>query len=82
MGRHVADNPVRTDARVRALRTLWTSLGIDLAVALGVVLTTWITDADLSNPAAWTTLAVLVGKSLIECVAAYLVRLKVTPSNV
>ncbi|WP_263729946.1 hypothetical protein [Cellulomonas sp. SG140] len=71
---------VRADARERALRTLWTSLGVDLAVAVGVVLSTWIVDADLSSPAAWTGLGLLVARSAITSVASYLVRMKVTPA--
>lgn len=81
MGDHSTTNLVKADARNRALRTLWTALGIDLAVAIGLAASTWIADADVSSPAAWGALGILVTKSLVQAVASYLVRLKVAPAT-
>lgn len=80
MGTHTAKNETRADARDRALRTLWTSLGIDAVVAVGLVLNDWISTADITDGTAWAALGVLVGKSVIHSIASYVVRLKVAPA--
>lgn len=76
----VPKTAIKADARERAVRTLTTSLGIDLLVGVGIVATDWIGDADILSAAAWSTLGVLVAKSAITAVASYLVRLRVAPT--
>lgn len=71
---------VKADARERAVRTLVTSLGVDVLVGVGIVASDWIGSADIRSSAAWATLGVLVAKSAITAVASYLVRLRVSPT--
>lgn len=81
MSKHVAVDDKKIDARVRAMRTLWTSLGVDLTVAIGFILTDWIVTADITQTEAWIALGILVARSVVTSVASFMVRLKVTPSN-
>lgn len=79
MARHL-DTTVKLDARDRALRTLYTSLGVDLLVAGGAVLTDWASTADLTSGAAWTLLGLTLGKTALTALGSYLVRLRVAPT--
>ena len=73
--------PTQTDARNRAARTFAQGLGIDVAVGLVMVLLIWLPEADISTRQAWTALGVTVAKTLLQTVAAYVMRLKVAPVN-
>jgi hypothetical protein len=73
--------PVKAAARERATRTLLTGLGLDLLVAVAVVLGAWLPDADLSNRAAWGILGGTVAKSVLSALVSYVLRLKVRPSE-
>lgn len=75
-------NQKQLDALVRAWRTLYTAIGVDAAVLIGLGLTDLLTDADVSSAAFWTTFGILIGKSILTSLAAFLLRLKVTPSNI
>ncbi len=72
---------VRSDALERALRTLWVAVGVDIVTAIGVGLTTLMTQFEVTSGAFWTGLGVLTLKSVLTAVASYFVRLKVTPKN-
>lgn len=80
MGAHVDER--WTDAVVRAARTFYTSVGVDIAVAIGVGLTVLLRDGDVMSPIFWSMVAALVVRSIVTGVATYFVRLKVTPKNV
>lgn len=71
--------PTQIDAQSRAARTFVQGLGIDAAVALAAVLLVWLPDADLTKREAWTVLGITVAKTLIQTIAAYIMRLKVAP---
>ncbi len=83
MAKHLdstALDAAKADARERALRTLYQSLGVDVLVGVGVVTLDWVGGAAITSGAAWATLGVLVGKSALTSVASYLTRLKVAPT--
>ena len=65
----------------RGRRTLWQGLGIDVAVAVAMVLLLWLPDADLASRDAWLVLASIVAKSVLTAVASYVMRLKVAPAQ-
>ena len=73
--------PTQVDARNRAFRTFIQGLGIDIAVGIATVLLVWLPEADITDWQAWTILAVAVAKTLIQTVAAYVMRLKVAPAH-
>ena len=63
-------------------RTLWQGFIVDALVAIGLGLTVLLTDADLTSPAFWSALGLLVGKSLLTSIASWLTRMKpVLPSE-
>ena len=68
-------------ATERGRRTLWQGLGIDVAVAVAMVLLMWLPDADLSSANAWLILATTVAKSVLTALASYVMRLKVAPAQ-
>jgi hypothetical protein len=93
---HVAPEPIETqpaiadsaaihaDAWDRAKRTLKTGLLLDILVAVGFALSAWLADAsdnDIPTVVAVTGLAVSLGKSVLQAVASWLLRLKSTPQN-
>lgn len=80
-GRHAAADTTHADARDRAKRTALQALGTDLLAALGVSLSAWAADADITTQAAWAALGVMFGKSCLQIVASYLMRLKMAPAD-
>lgn len=70
------------DAVVRALRTFYTSVGVDIVVAIGVGLTLLLNDMDPMSPLFWAAVAGLVVRSTVTGIATYFARLKLTPKNV
>jgi len=70
-------------ARNRSFRTFVQGLGIDIGFALlsvfGLVLTSG-TGFDFFNKAAWSVLAILVAKTVIQTAISYVARLKITPN--
>jgi hypothetical protein len=74
-----ADEQTSRDARERAVRTFFQGLGIDVGVALLLVLATTFTDIDWTG-AYWTTLGLLLAKTFLQSVVSNLVRRLVPPS--
>lgn len=72
---------VNQQAKERATRAFVQGLVIDVAVAFATVLLLWLPDADITDRQAWTVLAVTVAKTLMQTVAAYVMRLKVAPKT-
>lgn len=81
MGDHTLTND-KADALIRAGRTLWTSVGVDAAVAIGAGTLLLLDGGDPTNPVFWGALGALVVRSVVTSVATYFARLKVTPKNV
>lgn len=84
MADHVAikESSVSTDAFVRAWRTFYTSVGVDILALIGIGLTDLLsTDAPVTSGTFWALAGVLIVKSVLTGVASYLLRLKVTPRN-
>lgn len=79
-GRRVATTTDRADAVQRALRTLWQGFGVDAVGAIGVGLVLLLADADVTSGVFWGALGVLVLKSLLMSLAAYLQRLRKDPA--
>lgn len=80
MGAHIEER--WTDAVIRAARTFYTSVGIDILTAIGVGLTLLLQDGDPMSPLFWSLVAGLVVRSAVTSIATYFVRLKITPKNV
>ena len=70
---------IKADALNRAARTLWTSVGVDAAVATGAGTLLLLNDGDPTSPVFWGAVGALAVRSLVTAVASYFVRLKVTP---
>lgn len=77
-GRRVASVD-KADAIQRAVRTLWQGFGLDAAGAIGVGLLLLLNDGDVTSPLFWGAVGVLVLKSLLMSLAAYLQRLRKAP---
>lgn len=73
--------PVKAAARERSLRTFLQGLGVDLLIAVAVVVLAQVPGADLSSGAAWIALSLAVGKSVLMAAASYVMRLKLKPSE-
>lgn len=71
-----AEVTVRSDARQRAMNTLWQGFGVDAAATIGLGLTELVGSADVSTTFFWSALGILILKSLLTSLATYLVRLK------
>lgn len=84
MADHIAvkESGVRTDALIRAARTFYTAIGVDILALIGVGLTDLLNSGTpVTAGAFWSLAGVLVVKSVLTGVASYLLRLKVTPRN-
>ena len=79
MGDHVAER--WSDAIVRALRTFYTSVGVDILLAIGVGLTLMLNGGDVMSPAFWLAVLGLVVRSTVTGIATYFARLKLPPRN-
>lgn len=78
MARHRAEAPttLKGAALHRALATLWTNVGIDAAVAIGVGLGILLGTLEVTTAEFWAGLRVLVLRSVLTSVANYFIRLK------
>jgi hypothetical protein len=80
LGDHVStDSLIHADALNRAARTLWVGFGIDAATAIGSGALLLLNEVDVNSELFWTSMGVLVLKSVVMSLASYLVRLKVAP---
>lgn len=57
-------------------RTLWQGFIVDALVATGLGLSVLVADGDLTSPAFWSAVGLLVGKSFLTSVASWMTRLK------
>lgn len=80
MGAHVDEKWF--DAAVRAMRTFYTSVGVDIAVAIGAGILLALNSGDVMTPAFWVGVLALVVRSTVTGIATYFVRLKVTPKAI
>lgn len=79
---NTSDPTVRADAKDRAKRTVVQGLILDMAVALGLAVSTWVVDVPddtLPTGAKWLVLGIAVGKSVVQAGVSWLMRLKVAP---
>ena len=65
---------VNADAKNRSWRTALQGLGIDVLVAIAVVILAWLPDADLAAGVAWVILGTAVVKSVLTAAASYVMR--------
>jgi hypothetical protein len=70
---------VVADAKSRSKRTFVQGLGIDLAVATVAVILAFV-GQDPFNRNTWILLGALLAKTLVQTVASYVMRLRVTPT--
>jgi hypothetical protein len=75
-------NQKTLDALVRAWRTFYVNIGVDAAALIGLGLTDLLKTADISSEVFWIAFGGLLAKSVLTSLAAFLLRLKVTPSNI
>ena len=57
-------------------RTLWQGFIVDALIAIGLGLAVLMTDADITTPAFWSAVGILVGKSFLTSIASWMTRLK------
>jgi hypothetical protein len=79
LANHVAER--WSDAVIRAIRTFYTSVGIDILLAIGAGLTLLLNGGDPMTPAFWIAVLGLVVRSTVTGIATYFVRLKLPPKN-
>lgn len=72
---------ISRDAVNRAARTLWQGVGIDVLVAIALVLGTYFASADGWGAIEWGVLSFSVGKSVVQAVVAYVTRRYVDTSR-
>lgn len=72
---------INRDAINRAARTLWQGVGIDIVVAVALVVGSYIATADGWGAIEWTLLAFSVFKSVVQAVVAYITRRYVDTSR-
>lgn len=73
---------VSNDALVRAWRTFYTAVGLDILILIGAGLSSLMeSGVDVTSGVFWSAAGVLVLKSVFTGLATYLLRLKVTPKN-
>lgn len=71
----------QVDATNRGWRTFVQGVAIDVVVAIAAVLLVWLPDADVSSTEAWLVLGTSVVKSVLQALAAYVMRLKIAPPD-
>lgn len=78
----VKNDSVSNDALIRAWRTFYTAVGLDILLLVGAGLSSILdSGVDVTSGAFWAAAGVLVLKSVLTGVASFLLRLKVTPKN-
>lgn len=84
MGDHEAPTPssvLDPIARSPWMRTLVQGVLVDAAVAVGGGLMIMLAEGDVMSPMFWSTVGVLVIKSVLTSLASYLTRMKQTPQG-
>jgi uncharacterized membrane protein len=82
MADHVATWAERvSDALVRAWRTFYVSIGVDILAAVGTGILLSINGADVLSPAFWLGVLALLLRSTVTACATYWVRHKFPPAN-
>lgn len=76
-----ADFPDWVDALIRAWRTFYVSIGVDILTAIGAGLLLMLDGADLMSPIFWTGVLTLALRSVVTGIATYWVRLKLPPKR-
>lgn len=66
---------LKADAKNRALRSFLQGLGIDVAVAVALVLLTVFKDADSWGAVQWTILSFTLFKTVVQSCASYVMRM-------
>lgn len=79
MANHVAEQ--WGDAVIRALRTFYTSVGVDILVSIGAGLMLLLNGGDVMSPAFWVAVLILITRSTLTGIATYFARLKLPPRN-
>jgi hypothetical protein len=79
MADHAAPISVKLDALNRFWRTLDTAFGADALLLIGAGLLTLLDEVEISAPAFWIGLGLLVAKSVLPALGSYLLRLKKAP---
>lgn len=69
------------DGLIRAWRTFYTSVGVDILVAIGVGMIVLLNTGDPLTPVFWLGLLALVVRSAATGIATYWARLKFPPKN-
>lgn len=77
----MATAPVKASALERAKRTLLTGVGLDVAVAVAAAVLAWLPAANVSDRTAWLVLLTAVVKTVLQAIASYVLRLRVTPAE-
>lgn len=72
---------LKADASNRSIRTFLQGIGIDIAVAIALVLGTTIVGWENWGDVQWAVLSFTVAKSVVQAVAAYVMRLWLDPSR-
>lgn len=70
-----------SDAVIRAWRTFYVSIGVDILVTVGAGLLLMMEGADVLSPAFWLAVLALVVRSTLTACATYWVRKKLPPAN-
>jgi uncharacterized membrane protein len=73
--------PIWVDAIVRAWRTFYVSVGIDILASIGVGVITLMDGGDVMTLAFWTGVVGLVVRSILTGIATYWMRLKFPPKT-
>lgn len=72
--------PDWVDAVIRAWRTFYVSVGVDILTAIGAGLLLLLDgDTDITSPIFWTGVLTLALRSIVTGIATYWVRLKFPP---
>lgn len=73
--------PEWVDAIVRAWRTFYVSVGVDILMSIGVGLLLLLDGADVLSPVFWAGVIALILRSVVTGVATYWARLKMPPKT-